>query len=72
MAQTQALLDLFQPTELIRTIKYQANTQADWWEQQHIDAMVQMCEYIAVTYPMLYRQVKTIHEQFLNKEAAIY
>jgi hypothetical protein len=69
---TESLLDLFQPTTLIQTLKYQANTDADWWEQRHIDAMVHVCEYIAVTYPEFYKQIQPIHEQFLHKEASTH
>jgi hypothetical protein len=69
MAQTEYLLDLFQPTTLIQTLKYQADTDADRWDQRHIDAMVRVCEYIAVTYPEFYKQIQPIHEQFLHKEA---
>jgi hypothetical protein len=64
-----ALLDLFQPHQLTETLKYQATALAsDCWERRHIDAMVNLCEYVAVTYPLMYQQIKHIHERFINKQ----
>lgn len=66
---TTATLDLFQPHILIETLKYQATAaMSDCWERRHIDAMVNLCEYVAVTYPLMYQQIKHIHERFINKQ----
>jgi hypothetical protein len=55
--------------QLIETLKYQATAaMSDCWERRHIDAMVNLCEYVAVTYPLMYQQIKHIHEHFINKQ----
>lgn len=69
---TTATLDLFQPHTLIETLKYQATAaMSECWERRHIDAMVNLCEYLAVTYPLMYRQIKHIHERFIEKQEDI-
>lgn len=69
---TTATLDLFQPHTLIETIQYQATAaMSDCWERRHINAMVSMCEYVSCVYPTLYKQIKHIHERFIEKQEDI-
>lgn len=69
---TDATLDLFDPMTIVQTLMYQASTDADYWEQQHIDAMVDLCVYLQNTYPGMYNKIKDIHNQFINRTATIY
>jgi hypothetical protein len=69
---TEATLDLFDPMTLVQTLMYQSNTDADYWERQHIDAMVDVCEYIKDTYPAMYSRVEKIHKRFGEMSPTIY
>jgi hypothetical protein len=64
--QTESVLDLVLPHQLVSTVKYQADVEDSCWEQRHIDAMNVTCEYIALTYPELYSQVRRVHDRFKN------
>jgi len=59
-----SLLDLFDPMSLVHTVMYQSNTEADYWEADHINAMADVCQYIKDVYPNMYNRVESIHKRF--------
>jgi hypothetical protein len=66
------VLDLFQPPAIIDAIIYQATAiESDCWEQRHIEAMKELCEYVRTTYPRQYYKVLVHHQRFNNKQADI-
>jgi hypothetical protein len=67
-----ALLDLFDPMSLVHTVMYQSKTDADYWEQQHITAINDVCQYIKDVYPNMYNRVESIHQRFLNMQPTLY
>jgi hypothetical protein len=67
-ADVESVLDLFQPDELLNVVRYQASVPASIWEQRHIDGMVEVCEYIRLTYSNLYPMVESIHRKFRYME----
>lgn len=62
-----SILDLFDPMSLVHMVTYQGRCDADYWERQHIDAMVEVCDYIKDTYPNMYDKVTALHDRFLTK-----
>jgi hypothetical protein len=69
---TEAVLDLFDPMTLVQTVLYQSNTDADYWEAQHITSMTDVCQYIKDTYPAMYNRVENIHKRFEVMSPTIY
>jgi hypothetical protein len=67
MFEFDSMLDLFDPMSIIHTLMYQARIDSDCWEERHIRAMINVCEYIKDVYPNMYDKVEYIHKRFLVK-----
>jgi hypothetical protein len=52
---------------LIQMVLYQGSLPGELWEQRHIDAMNNVCDYIKDVHPSVYNRVKFTHDRFVAK-----
>ena len=63
MAETDDLLDLILPVNLVELVQYHHNTAYSLWEQRHIDAVNTVCEYVKEIHPTHYDSIAGIHRK---------
>lgn len=63
-----SLLDCFEPDAIVHMIRRQSKTDADYWEQKHINVMRTACQYVKDVYPKRYWQVEEAHGKFNKME----